>query len=175
MGLGWFNAKVNPIAVDVGTSCIKMLQVEPKEGALRLMAAAQTVIPDELRDKTKERDEFAADAIRRMLGEWGFKGRQVVTCLPAQQVAMQHLRVGRMSDEELAKVLPFEAAGKLPFDAGRAVIRHLIAGEVYQDQEAKLEVILMAASRESVERHLSILSKAKTEVVGIHVEPYALI
>jgi len=175
MALGWFNTKVNPIAVDVGTSCIKMLQVEPRDGGLKLLAAACTDIPHDLRGKPRERDEFAADAIKKMLGEAGFKGRQVATCLPAAHVAMQHLRVARMSDEELAKALPFEAAGKLPFDSSRAVIRHLVAGEVYHDQEAKMEVILMAASRESVERHLAMLSRAKTEVVGIHVEPNALI
>jgi type IV pilus assembly protein PilM len=105
----------------------------------------------------------------------GFRGKQVVTCLPANQMAVQHLRMAKMSAEELTKALPFEAAGKLPFDAGRAVIRHTIAGEIYQNQETKQEVILMAAPRDAVDRHLNILSKAKLEVVGIHVEPTALI
>jgi len=121
------------------------------------------------------RDEFAADAIRKMLTESAFKGRQVVTCLPAAQMAVQHLRVGKMAPEELGRALVFEAQGKLPFDAGKAVIRHVISGEVYQDQEPKTEVILMAASRESVDRHLNLLAKSKLEVVGIHVEPTALI
>ena len=82
-----------------------------------------------------------------------------MTCLPANQMAVQHLRMAKMNAEELIKALPFEAAGKLPFDAGRAVLRHTISGEVYQNQEAKQEVILMAAPREAVDRHLSLLSK----------------
>jgi type IV pilus assembly protein PilM len=83
--------------------------------------------------------------------------------------------MGKMSAEELTKALPFEAAGKLPFDANRAVIRHAVAGEVYQNQEARQEVIVMAAPRDAVDRHLNVLSKQKLEVVGIHVEPHALI
>jgi type IV pilus assembly protein PilM len=90
-------------------------------------------------------------------------------------MAVQHLRVGKMSNDELVKALPFEAAGKLPFDAGRAVLRHTISGEVYQNSEAKQEVIVMAAPRDAVDRHLNVLSKAKLEVVGIHVEQNALI
>lgn len=175
MVFGWLNARVNPVAVDIGTDAIKMLQVEPKDNALRLVAAASTQIPEALREKPRERDEFATDAIKKMLGEGGFKGKQIVTCLPAAQMAVQHLRVGKMSPEELVKALPFEVQGKLPFDAGRAVLRHVVAGEVYQEQEAKTEVIVLAASRESVDRHLGILSKAKLDVVGIHVEPTALI
>ena len=90
-------------------------------------------------------------------------------------MALQHLRLVKMNPEELAKSLPYEAAGKLPFDANRAVIRHTLSTEVYQNQEVRQEVIVMAAPRDAVDRHLNLLSKQKLEVVGIHVEPHALI
>jgi type IV pilus assembly protein PilM len=85
------------------------------------------------------------------------------------------MRMGKMSADDLVKALPFEAAGKLPFDPNRAVLRHTVAGEVYQNQDVKQEVILMAAPRDAVDKHLNLLSKQKLEVVGIHVEPHALI
>lgn len=175
MAFGWFNARVNPIALDIGTDSIKALQAEPREGAVRLQAAALIEIPEEVRGKVAERDNFTAEAIKKLLLDGAFKGRQVVTCLPAATMAVQHLRLPKMSPEEIVKALPFEAAGKLPFDPARATLRHVIAGEVYQNQEAKTEVILMAAPRDAVDRHLNTLSKAKLEVVGIHVEPTALI
>ncbi len=174
MGLSWFASRLNPIAVDIGTETIKLLQVEPREGQHRLVAAACEEIPEEIRTKTADRDNFVGDAIKKMLNE-GFRGKQVVTCLPAGQMAVQHLRMGKMTSEELVKALPFEAAGKLPFDPNRALIRHIIAGEVYQNQEARQEVIVMAAPKDVVARHLAVLSKSKLEVVGIHVEPTAMI
>lgn len=174
MVLSWFASKLSPIAVDIGTESIKLLQVEPRENQFRLVAAMGETIPDEARAKAADREAFINDALKRMLNE-GFRGKQVVTCLPSNVMAVQHLRVGKMSPEELVKALPYEAAGKLPFDAHRAVIRHAVAGEVYQNQESKQEVIIMAAPREGVERYLNLLSKQKLEVVGIHVEPHALI
>jgi type IV pilus assembly protein PilM len=175
MVLSWFASRVNPIAIDIGTDTIKLLQVEPvKDGSARLVAAACDVIPEELRSKAAERDGYAAESIRKMLME-GFRGKQVVTCLPAGQMAVQHLRMAKMTSEELTKALPFELSGKLPFDAGRAALRHTVAGEVYQNQESKQEVIVMAAPKDAVDRHLGVLSKSKLEVVGIHVEPTALI
>ena len=45
--------------------------------------------------------------------------------------------------------------GKLPFDPTQAVLRHLVAGEIYHDQEPKYEVILMAARRELVDQYLA--------------------
>ena len=174
MVLSWFANKLSPIAVDIGTETIKLLQVEPRDGQHRLSAAACEVIPEEARGKSAEREAFVSDALRKMLNE-GFRGKQVVTCLPANVMALQHLRMAKMNPEELAKALPYEAAGKLPFDANRAVLRHTISGEVYQNQEARQEVIVMAAPRDAVDRHLNLLSKQKLEVVGIHVEPNALI
>lgn len=169
-----FNNRVNPIAIDIGTDTIKLLQVEPREGQFRMIAGACETIPEEIRAKHADRDSFVVEALKRLLND-GFKGRQATTCLPSSHMAVQHIRMAKMSAEDLTKALPFEVAGKLPFDAGRAVLRHTVAGEVYQNHEAKQEVILMAAPREAVDRHLGILGRAKLEVVGIHVEPTALI
>jgi len=174
MVLSWFASKLSPIAVDIGTETIKLLQVEPRENQFRLSAAASEVIPEEVRGKHADREAFISDALRKLLNE-GFRGKQVVTCLPASVMALQHLRMAKMNAEELAKALPFEAAGKLPFDANRAVLKHAISCEVYQGADVKQEVILMAAPRDAVDRHLNLLSKQKLEVVGIHVEPNALV
>ena len=105
MVLSWFSSRTLPIAVDIGTETIKLLQVEPKgEGQHRLLAAACEVIPEEVRGKPMEHDAFVGEAIRKMLTE-GFKGKQVVTCLPAGRMAVQHLRIVKMSNDELQKAL----------------------------------------------------------------------
>jgi type IV pilus assembly protein PilM len=174
MVLSWFSNKLSPIAVDIGTETIKLLQVEPHEGQYRLAAMACESIPEEARGKWAEREAFVSEALRKMLAN-GFRGKQVVTCLPANAMAIQHLRMVKMNAEEFAKALPYEAAGKLPFDANRAVLRHTMSAEVYQNGETRQEVIVMAAPRDAVDRHLNLLSRQKLEVVGIHVEPNAVI
>jgi type IV pilus assembly protein PilM len=88
---------------------------------------------------------------------------------------IQHLRVPKMDEEALKKGLAWEARGKLPFDPTQAVLRHLIAGEVYHDQEPKYEVILMAARRDLVDQYLAAANKARLTVVGMNVEPKATI
>src|SRR6202012_4305277 len=83
MVLSWFASRVNPIAVDIGTDTIKLLQVEPgKDGQNLLVAAACEVIPEEVRGKPLERDNYVGEAIKKMIAD-GFRGKQVVTCLPS--------------------------------------------------------------------------------------------
>src|SRR5262245_27132225 len=114
MVLSWFASKLSPIAVDIGTETIKLLQVEPRDNQFRLVAAAADTIPDEAR-RGADREAFISESLRKMLSQQGFRGKQVVTSLPAGVVALQHLRIGKMNEDELKKAIPFEAAGKLPF------------------------------------------------------------
>ncbi len=75
----------------------------------------------------------------------------------------------------MKKAIPWEARGKIPIDPGHALLRHHIAGEVYQDQEAKCEIVLMAAGRDIVNHLLGMAAKARLDVVGMNVEPKAIV
>ncbi len=175
MGFNWFGSRINPIGVDFGSDSIKLVQVEPKDNQLRLVAAASADVPEAAWTSPDAYEEFAVEALKKMTHEFGFRGRQIHTCLPARNMHVLHLQMAKLTPEELKKALPFEARGKLPFDPGRAVLRHIIAGEVYHQQETKTEVILMAASRDSVERQLRIIGRAKMETAAMHMEPMALV
>ncbi len=80
-----------------------------------------------------------------------------------------------MEEAALKKALPLEAVGKLPIDPGESMLRHLVAGEVYQDQELRSEVILMAVRRGHVDGLLAAAAKAKLDVVGMTGEPSAMV
>jgi Tfp pilus assembly PilM family ATPase len=54
------------------------------------------------------------------------------------------------------------------------MIRHLIAGEVFEDNQSKNEVIVMAARRELVEQYLAAAARAGLEVVSVCPEPLAI-
>jgi type IV pilus assembly protein PilM len=95
--------------------------------------------------------------------------------LPASMMYIQHLRLPKMDDEALKKALVWEARGKLPIDPTQAVLRHIVAGEIYHDQEPKYEIVLMAARRDWVEQYLAAAAKARLDVVGMNVEPKALL
>ena len=172
----WFKPGANPIGVDFGTDTLRLAQVELTAGGeFRLVAAASADVPPHIRHEPSARLTFFAETTRELLASGGFRGRKAILALPAAAMFVQHLRMPRLDDEETKKALPFEAAGKLPIDPSFAILRHVVAGEVYQDQEPRNEVVLMAASRELVNQLLATAAKAKLDVVGMNVEPKALV
>lgn len=171
----WFKPGANPIGVDFGTDTLRMAQVELVNGEYRLVAAASADVPPHVRSDPAARLDFFTDTARELVASGGFRGRKAVLALPAASMFIQHLRMPKLDDAEIKKALPFEAAGKLPIDPSFALMRHVVAGEVYQDQEQKNEIVLMAASRELVNQLLAAASKARLDVVGMNVEPKALV
>ncbi|HZL37351.1 MAG TPA: pilus assembly protein PilM [Tepidisphaeraceae bacterium] len=171
----WFAPGANPVGVDFGTDCLRLAQVERVNGDFRLVAAACADVPSHVRNDPFGRLTFFSETLRDLWTTGNFRGRRAVLALPAASMFIQHLRIPKMDEDALKKALPWEARGKLPMDPTQALLRHLVAGEVYQDQEPKSEVILMAARKEMVEQLLAAAAKARLDVVGMNVEPKALI
>jgi len=173
--LGFLRQKVYPIGVDLGSSSVKLVQLSGAGKGLGLIAAAQAEVPHEIRGNPSALQEWYVETVRELISSKPFKDTRVVTCLPARELLVQHLRLAKMDDEQLEKTLPWEAQGKVPFDIHRARLRHIIAGEVYEGSETKMEVILLAASHNVVEQHLSFIGRTKVQIDSINVEPCALV
>ncbi|HLL88850.1 MAG TPA: pilus assembly protein PilM [Tepidisphaeraceae bacterium] len=171
----WFGPKLNPIGIDFGSDALRLAQVQVVDGEHKLVAAASADVPAHVRKDPAARVQFFAETVRDLVAQGNFKGRRVMLNLPAAHMHIQHLRVPKLSDDELRKALPFECRGKLPVDPGHCLLRHLVAGEIYTDNDPKLEVIVMAAARELVNNLLAAATRAKLDVVGMGVEPKVLV
>ncbi|HEY7088230.1 MAG TPA: pilus assembly protein PilM, partial [Tepidisphaeraceae bacterium] len=175
--------KVNTgaIGVDLGSSSLKLAQISPDSGGdnaqvrAQLIAAAGAEIPQEVRADPKARIEFFKDTVSDLLSQGGFKGRKAVLGLPASCMHLERLRVPVLPDEQTTKqAIQYELVERLPFHPSRAMIRHFHAGEIYEDNEKRNEVIVMATRREFTDCFLAAASKAKIEVVGVNAEPIAI-
>ncbi|MCG3181606.1 MAG: Cell division protein FtsA [Phycisphaerae bacterium] len=171
----WFSAKSCPIGIDLGNDSLKVVQVARENGETRIVAAARRDVPSTVAGDPQAMARFLTESLRDVMASHPFRGKRVVSAVPAEHFFASHLRMARMSEADLAKALPWEAQGKLPFPTRDAVLRHLIAGELMVENEAKTEVILMAAPRPAVERHLGAIARAKLEVESVMVPPLAVI
>ena len=171
----FFAPKCNPIGVDFGSDCLRLAQVQNAGGEFKLIAAATLDVPSHVRHDPNARLNFFVDSVRDLLVQGKFHGRQAMLGLPASNMFIHHLRMPKLDPDAMKKALPWELRGKLPIDPSHAQLRHIVAGDIYEGQEAKSEVIVIAAAKEMVHQLLSAATKAKLDVVGMNVEPKALV
>ncbi len=175
MALGLTKSRVSPIAIDFGADTIKMLQVTPGDPP-ELVAAGARELPEEARKDPSARLSFCHQALAAMLKEGAFKGKRVMLSIPAFQTLVQHFQIAKVDcANEMAEQIGMNLRHRLNVDPSRMVIRHFPVLPVTRDGHAKLEVICIAASRESVMRYIEIAHRCKLEVVGMHAEPPAIL
>src|SRR5690349_13389779 len=94
----WFGPKPNPIGVDLGSDSIKMAQCSFTNNEWKLTAAATADVPPAVRHDTTSRMAYVTQAIKELLGNGNFAGREAVLGLPSSCMFLQHLRVPKMDD-----------------------------------------------------------------------------
>src|SRR5262245_36532037 len=167
-------SKTAPIGVDIGSSAIKLAQVAWEDGKPRVVGAAYAQVPTELRADPKARVEHFIETVPGLLSKGDFRGRRAIIGLPAWCMHLQRVRVPMLAEQEIKQAIQFELMDKLPFHPSRALIRHLVAGEVYEDNDRRAEVIVLAARRDLSDTLIAAAGKAKLQVVGVNAEPLAI-
>ncbi len=164
-----FSAQNSPIALDFGSSSVKLLQVVPGDSPT-LLAAVGLRIPDELRSDRDQRLEFLEKQLPRMLRKGGFRGRRVICSIPSADTVIQHMQISAVDGVDQEESAKMQLSGQRGMSPEGMVVRTYHVAEVHREGEQLVEVICFAISREAVMRYVELLRKCKLETVGVHSE-----
>ena len=166
--------KSRPIAMDIGTDSIKLLQMQRMGNVVSVRACARWRFPQDALSDPPQRRRLAVQAVRDMLKNGSFRGRRVVTALPSSSLNIKNVRLPRMSDEELREAVTFEAKERFGFEVTADKLSYLNAGEVRQGAETRDEIIMLAAPPDALDEHLDMLDEMGLNPQHIDAEPIAL-
>ncbi len=172
-GNSWRN-RYWPIALDIGTDSIKMLQLQQSGHDLSVCASSRWRFPPAAQQDPQRRSEVAAGAIRDMLTKGTFHGRKVVTALASSDLSIKNVRIPHLPSGEMDQAVLWEASERFGFKIDSDRLKYLRAGEVRQGTETQDEIILLAITEQAIESHLALLSDSGLSPQGIEAEPVAL-
>jgi len=163
-----------PIGLDIGHNSVKMIQLVMNGGQISVLAADKVRIDRSIDGDGEKRRSFVISAIKQMLAEGKFHGRNVVSCLPNDRLKITSLRLAEAEDEKIEQALRKEVAQRFGLDPDKDAINYVLAGNVRQGDEIKNELILFAADNETIKSHIGMLEEAQLRPVGIDTIPCAL-
>jgi len=160
--------------LDIGHSSLKMVQLAINEDRPKVLAARKIpVVAGEACD-AREQEKAVVTAIRRVLADGQFRGRNVVSALPIDKIRITSLRLAEAEMDQADKILRKEAAERFGLDPAKDAIDYLLAGSVRQGDEVKNEYILFAVDNEIVNAHIRLLEEAGLTPTAIDAPPCAL-
>lgn len=167
--------RLSTLGLSVSRSTASLVQISGSADAFELRTAVQCQLPDPAGADPVVADRAVADALRTMVNDQRLRGRNVISCLGSDELIVETVRLPQLPPEEIAKAAHWEASERLSIPIEETEVRHLIAGEVRQDNTVKQEVILVACPRQLIRRRLAILESAGLVPVGLDIEPCAFL
>jgi type IV pilus assembly protein PilM len=176
VGLTWINGnqRIQPIGLDFGHSCLKMIQIAANGNRLRMVAAGRMPMDPHVMNDPQKRHRALVPAIRHLLSSHGFQGRRAVSAVSANMLRITSLRLAEAETPQADRALRREAAERFGLDPKKDSSNYILAGSVRQGDELKNEYILFAVSNEAIRAQIHLLEEAGLTPAAIDAPPCAL-
>jgi Tfp pilus assembly PilM family ATPase len=156
------------IGVDLGSDCVKLAQLATGTEELHLLAGQCVSRPADVTPGTARWQRWAIDVMRESTANGQFKSKDVVAALPAGEVFIDHLRWPKKFDGKIEDAIFAKIKQKLPFEP---IQKNTLIKYIPAEQD---NVIVLAAERTVIDRHLAIYERAGLSIKSIGVWPLAL-
>ncbi|HEY4002130.1 MAG TPA: type IV pilus assembly protein PilM, partial [Candidatus Xenobia bacterium] len=162
--------------LDIGTSSIKIAQVNKEKNTLQLHRVNMGPSPAmAIKDGQIVDARVLGDAIKQLVSQSKLNLQRVVGTVSGQSVVIRPINMTAMTDKELQNAIKFEAERYLPYSVADAQIKGMILQKALKEDEKTMEVLLVAAPNDMVRNMQEVIKLAQIQPVAIDLEPFALL
>ncbi len=171
MVLSLFKKETSTIGVDLGSSYLKMAQLSNSNRLPLLLEAGSERVPEGMKAGSPDWQKWAVRSIKKMLSEGTFKSRTAISTMSSDDIYIQHVKISK-NEQDIERGAFESIKKKLPFNPDDAMVQCVCNDAV--EGKSKRDVLVMAADKVKVERHLAIFEKAGLNLKSMSVWPLAI-
>ena len=171
-----FSRTQSVIGLDIGSSHIKLLKLDhdARANQWRLTSFGMAELPPEaIVDGAVMNTNVIVDGIQELVQQHRIKTKQVVASVSGNSVIIKRINLPVMTIDELEESIQWEAEQYIPFDINDVNIDVQIL-EGSGEDPGQMEVLLVAARKDLVNEHLSIIQQAGLKPVVMDVDSFAV-
>ena len=166
-----FGKKKSVAGLDIGSSSIKMVELEGKGNNLSLVSLGFENLPgDTIIDGQIMELNVVSDVIQSVCNNHQMMATQVVTGVSGHSVIIKNIVLPPMSREELEESIDWHAEEHIPYDLADVSLDYQVTSET---PEATM-VLIAACKRERIDNIKQAIQLAGKQPVVIDVDTFAL-
>jgi type IV pilus assembly protein PilM len=164
----------NVIGLDIGTSSIKLIEIEESKGGYRLKNFGITTLPkDAIVNGSIVSHDAVVSSIQQILSNLKIKTKDVVASISGHPVIIKKITMPLATDEELEDSIKFEAEQYIPFDLEEVNIDFQVLN-VEEEKADQMNVMLVAAKKVMINDYTKVLTDAGLTPVILDIDVFAL-
>ncbi len=168
-----FSRRSDPIALDIGSAFIKLVQLKGSKGNYQLVKFGVAPLPPEVIVEGAVMDAGrVVEAIKELLKEQQVKSKEAVISVSGSSVIIKRISVANMTEEELSESIKWEAEQYIPFSIDDVNVDFQKLGPGAQEGQA--DVLLVAVKKDKINDYINLVKEAGLEPVVLDVDAFAL-
>ena len=160
--------------LDIGTTAIRVVELRSTGGIKSLAKYAYAPINTKVAISDAKADQQKiAQAIKSLVEQSHITTKNVAVSLPSQKVFTAVVDIDRLSTDELAKTIRYQADALIPTPLAESKIDWALIGDSPIDK-SKVEILLSSVANQFIESRLEMLESIGLNVVAFEPENLAL-
>ena len=168
-----FGKKKSTVGLDIGSSSIKIVEIVHDRSGDRLVnygisePLSEAIVDGEIMDR-----QLVHEAITNLLESRQIRSRDVVTAVSGRAVIVKKILMDRLSEEDAKEAIQWEAEQHVPYDVNDVSLDFQIINP--NVDQKKMQVLLVAAKKDMIQSHASIIREAGLQPSIIDVDSFAI-
>lgn len=168
-----FSGNDGYVALDIGSSSIKMVETAVDKSGYRLLNLGILPLPENaIQNNMVVQLKPVVDVIRRLINENGVRSKQVISAVPGRAVIMKKVQMPKQEPAELEANIEFEAQNVIPDSLQNVNLDHQVLAEI--EGSNNMDVLLVAVKKEIVNSYTDAIEAAGLMPTIMDVDYFAL-
>ncbi len=172
--MGLFSRKKAGFGLDVGSSAVKLVQLEEGSKGLALETFAMVELPPDAIGEGMIKDPpVVVDAIKEVVGKARVKTKDAVLSVSGRELIMKKIQLPKVTAKELDDAIMLEAEHHINLPIDDVYLDHQIVGQS-AGQGGTMDVMLVAVKKTKINEYVAVVEEAGLTPVVVDVDAFAL-
>ena len=168
----FLNKKEQVLAIDIGSTSIKCLELDCRTARPKLINMAMAPISsDVFSGYSITNTQKVADQIRNILESNSISSKRVVTAISSPAVFTKKVAVEKMDKAELKSYIEMEAQNIVPHSIDAVKLDYHVLGD---NDQGQMDLLVVAVKNEVVDSYLETFEMSGLQVAVVDVDYFAL-
>ena len=161
------------VALDIGSSSIKMVEVEVEKSGYRLLNTGIEPLPAMAIQNNMVADQAAVvKAIQNLVKNHGMRGKQVIASVPGRVAIIKKIQLPVQSDQELDANVEFQASQLIPDTLENVNLDYQALD--YVENSDKVDIVLVAVKKDIINSYTQAIKDAELVPAMVDVDYFAM-
>ncbi len=160
--------------LDIGTSAIRLVQLSGSGPVKTLVKYAYVPVDSKIAMSDSKADQQKlVQVVKELIGEARVSTKNVAVGIPSAKVFTTVVDIDRLSPDELAKTIRFQADSLIPTPLSDSKIDWALLGDSPKDK-TKVEILLSSVPNDFIENRLDMLESIGLNVIAFEPDNLAI-